>query len=78
MFDYCIIMAGGSGTRLLPASKSKKPKQFLPVSKNTSDTFSYFIVSLHVSHFSLTYLLTLCTVAKKERRVKIGGWKEKS
>ena len=23
MFDYCIIMAGGSGTRLLPASNSR-------------------------------------------------------
>ena len=30
MFDDCIIMAGGSGTRLWPASSSKKPKQFLP------------------------------------------------
>jgi mannose-1-phosphate guanylyltransferase/mannose-1-phosphate guanylyltransferase/mannose-6-phosphate isomerase len=30
MFNDCIIMAGGSGTRLWPASTSKKPKQFLP------------------------------------------------
>ncbi|MDR2608088.1 MAG: mannose-1-phosphate guanylyltransferase [Treponema sp.] len=29
MFDDCIIMAGGSGTRLWPASNSKKQKQFL-------------------------------------------------
>ena len=29
MFDDCIIMAGGSGTRLWPASNSGKPKQFL-------------------------------------------------
>jgi mannose-1-phosphate guanylyltransferase/mannose-1-phosphate guanylyltransferase/mannose-6-phosphate isomerase len=29
MFDDCIIMAGGSGTRLWPASNSKMPKQFL-------------------------------------------------
>jgi mannose-1-phosphate guanylyltransferase/mannose-6-phosphate isomerase len=29
MFDDCIIMAGGSGTRLWPASNSKTPKQFL-------------------------------------------------
>jgi mannose-1-phosphate guanylyltransferase/mannose-1-phosphate guanylyltransferase/mannose-6-phosphate isomerase len=30
MFDYCVIMAGGSGTRLWPLSNSRKPKQFLP------------------------------------------------
>jgi mannose-1-phosphate guanylyltransferase/mannose-1-phosphate guanylyltransferase/mannose-6-phosphate isomerase len=29
MFDDCLIMAGGSGTRLWPASSSVKPKQFL-------------------------------------------------
>ena len=32
MFDDCLIMAGGSGTRLWPASSSRLPKQFLPVS----------------------------------------------
>ncbi|MDR3247691.1 MAG: mannose-1-phosphate guanylyltransferase [Treponema sp.] len=31
MFDDCIIMAGGSGTRLWPASNSKRPKQFLSI-----------------------------------------------
>ncbi|MDR0404163.1 MAG: mannose-1-phosphate guanylyltransferase [Treponema sp.] len=30
MFDDCIIMAGGFGTRLWPASSSRLPKQFLP------------------------------------------------
>jgi mannose-1-phosphate guanylyltransferase/mannose-1-phosphate guanylyltransferase/mannose-6-phosphate isomerase len=29
MFDDCIIMAGGSGVRLWPASNSGRPKQFL-------------------------------------------------
>jgi mannose-1-phosphate guanylyltransferase/mannose-1-phosphate guanylyltransferase/mannose-6-phosphate isomerase len=29
MFDNCLIMAGGSGTRLWPASSSRLPKQFL-------------------------------------------------
>jgi mannose-1-phosphate guanylyltransferase/mannose-6-phosphate isomerase len=29
MFSDCIIMAGGSGTRLWPASNAAKPKQFL-------------------------------------------------
>jgi mannose-1-phosphate guanylyltransferase len=32
MFDDCIIMAGGSGTRLWPASNSLRPKQFLSIS----------------------------------------------
>ncbi|MDR1506742.1 MAG: mannose-1-phosphate guanylyltransferase [Treponema sp.] len=31
MFNDCIIMAGGSGTRLWPASSSQLPKQFLPL-----------------------------------------------
>jgi mannose-1-phosphate guanylyltransferase/mannose-1-phosphate guanylyltransferase/mannose-6-phosphate isomerase len=31
MFDDCIIMAGGAGTRLWPASTSRKPKQFLAI-----------------------------------------------
>ncbi|MCL2231974.1 MAG: sugar phosphate nucleotidyltransferase [Treponema sp.] len=31
MFNDCIIMAGGSGTRLWPASTSARPKQFLDV-----------------------------------------------
>jgi len=30
MFNDCLIMAGGSGTRLWPASTSSLPKQFLP------------------------------------------------
>jgi len=36
MFDDCLIMAGGSGTRLWPASNSRLPKQFLPASGKTS------------------------------------------
>ena len=30
---YCIIMAGGSGTRFWPASRTKTPKQFMPASE---------------------------------------------
>jgi mannose-1-phosphate guanylyltransferase/mannose-6-phosphate isomerase len=40
MFDDCIIMAGGSGTRLWPLSNSRRPKQFLPISPDdASRTF---------------------------------------
>jgi len=39
MFDNCLIMAGGSGTRLWPASSSAKPKQFLPAAKGGKETF---------------------------------------
>jgi len=36
MFDDCLIMAGGSGTRLWPASSSRLPKQFLPALEKMS------------------------------------------
>ena len=39
MFNYCVIMAGGSGTRLWPASSSRKSKQFLPVQRGKGKTF---------------------------------------
>jgi mannose-1-phosphate guanylyltransferase len=39
MFDDCIIMAGGSGTRLWPASSSKRPKQFLGVPEGGAGSF---------------------------------------
>jgi mannose-1-phosphate guanylyltransferase/mannose-6-phosphate isomerase len=44
MFDECVIMAGGSGTRLWPLSNSMKPKQFLPVP--TDKTNNFFKLSL--------------------------------
>ena len=28
---YCVIMAGGTGSRFWPLSKTKKPKQFLDI-----------------------------------------------
>ncbi|MDR1655920.1 MAG: mannose-1-phosphate guanylyltransferase [Treponema sp.] len=40
MFDDCIIMAGGSGTRLWPASNSKKQKQFLSAGEPVSGVSS--------------------------------------
>jgi mannose-1-phosphate guanylyltransferase/mannose-1-phosphate guanylyltransferase/mannose-6-phosphate isomerase len=39
MINDCLIMAGGSGTRLWPASNSRKPKQFLPAGKDGTDSF---------------------------------------
>jgi mannose-1-phosphate guanylyltransferase/mannose-6-phosphate isomerase len=44
LFDDCIILAGGSGTRLWPASNSSKPKQFLPI-KNTGE-YTFFDAAL--------------------------------
>ena len=38
-FDDCLILAGGSGTRLWPASTSRKPKQFLPADANGKESF---------------------------------------
>ncbi|NQT24831.1 mannose-1-phosphate guanylyltransferase [candidate division KSB1 bacterium] len=46
---YCVIMAGGSGTRFWPRSRDKNPKQFLNISgkrsllKSTLDRFHQFI-----------------------------------
>lgn len=36
MFTDCVIMAGGSGTRLWPASNAKNPKQFLSIPGGSS------------------------------------------
>ncbi len=47
---YCIIMAGGAGTRLWPISRAAKPKQFIGIRgkdktflRNTYDRFAGFI-----------------------------------
>lgn len=40
---YCVIMAGGTGTRFWPVSKAEKPKQFLDV----ADTGSTFLRSTY-------------------------------
>ncbi|MFZ4712097.1 MAG: mannose-1-phosphate guanylyltransferase [Bacteriovoracaceae bacterium] len=42
---YCLVMAGGKGTRLWPESTSKKPKQYMPLHGNKSlieSTFDRF------------------------------------
>ena len=49
MFDNCIIMAGGSGTRLWPASTASKPKQFLSLpraGRSGKDARSFFGAAL--------------------------------
>ena len=49
MFNDCIIMAGGSGTRLWPASTSSRPKQFLGMprsSKAPEDSHSFFMAAV--------------------------------
>ncbi|MDR0601473.1 MAG: mannose-1-phosphate guanylyltransferase [Treponema sp.] len=42
MFNDCIIMAGGFGTRLWPASNSRKPKQFLSIAQDETGGTSFF------------------------------------
>jgi len=39
MINDCLIMAGGSGIRLWPASSSRKPKQFLTAAKGGTESF---------------------------------------
>jgi mannose-1-phosphate guanylyltransferase/mannose-1-phosphate guanylyltransferase/mannose-6-phosphate isomerase len=51
-------MAGGSGTRLWPASSSTKPKQFLPVARDGTETF-----------FSLSLERALRVVAESDGKV---------
>ncbi|MDR2553187.1 MAG: mannose-1-phosphate guanylyltransferase [Treponema sp.] len=46
MFNDCIIMAGGSGTRLWPASSSRMPKQFLPLPVPGVSSGSFFNASV--------------------------------
>ncbi|MDR0554333.1 MAG: NTP transferase domain-containing protein [Treponema sp.] len=46
MFDDCVILAGGSGTRLWPASCRRLPKQFLPVPAGFAGSGSFFSAAL--------------------------------
>jgi mannose-1-phosphate guanylyltransferase/mannose-1-phosphate guanylyltransferase/mannose-6-phosphate isomerase len=58
MINDCLIMAGGSGTRLWPASSSRKPKQFLPAEKDSQNSF-----------FSLSLGRALSVVSENDGRV---------
>lgn len=46
MFDNCVILAGGSGARLWPASHAEKPKQFLPLSQAHGSERTFFHAAL--------------------------------
>jgi mannose-1-phosphate guanylyltransferase/mannose-1-phosphate guanylyltransferase/mannose-6-phosphate isomerase len=58
MINDCLIMAGGSGIRLWPASSSRKPKQFLPAEKGGTESF-----------FSLSLERALWIVSETDGRV---------
>jgi len=58
MINDCLIMAGGSGTRLWPASSSGKPKQFLPAAIGGTESF-----------FSLSLERALRVVSENDGRV---------
>jgi len=58
MINDCLIMAGGSGTRLWPASSSRKAKQFLPAEKDGTESF-----------FSFSLERALQVVSKNDGRV---------
>ncbi|MCL2094071.1 MAG: sugar phosphate nucleotidyltransferase [Treponema sp.] len=46
MINDIIILAGGSGTRLWPASTNKKPKQFLPLPGRAEGALTFFGAAL--------------------------------
>jgi len=45
-FNDCIILAGGSGTRLWPASNSKNPKQFLQIPEQNSRPMNFLTAAI--------------------------------
>ena len=66
--NYCLILAGGVGSRLWPVSRDKRPKQFLDLFGNgrtllqqTYDRVSHFFpaeniyISTNVWYFPLVY-----------------------
>jgi len=60
VINDCLIMAGGSGTRLWPSSSSRKPKQFLPAAEGGTESF-----------FSLSLERALRVVSENDGRVII-------
>jgi mannose-1-phosphate guanylyltransferase/mannose-1-phosphate guanylyltransferase/mannose-6-phosphate isomerase len=84
MFDNCLIMAGGSGTRLWPASSSRLPKQFLPAGGKKSFfslalerafavTSGKVIIITGKSHISHVIADTAKLTADKKKRLLVIG-----
>jgi len=81
MIDHVIIMAGGAGTRLWPASKSSRPKQFMKIGGSDSLLNStikrayalkhrgYIIIVTHIDH--LKPALEECSLLPEDMRKKI-------
>lgn len=81
MIDHVIIMAGGAGTRLWPASKSSRPKQFMKIGGPDSLINStikrafalhhkgFVIIVTHVDH--LKPALDECGLLPEEMRKRI-------
>jgi len=81
MINHVIIMAGGAGSRLWPASHSKRPKQFMKIGgddslivKTIKRGFSlghegYIIIVTHKDHVKLA--LDECSVFPEEKRKRI-------
>ncbi|MBB6480771.1 mannose-1-phosphate guanylyltransferase [Spirochaeta isovalerica] len=81
MIDHVIIMAGGAGTRLWPASTNTRPKQFMKIGGNDSlitsaikrgfalDHRGYVIIVTHRDH--LKPALDECSALPEEMRKRI-------
>jgi len=85
MINDCLIMAGGSGTRLWPLSNSRKPKQFLPASKDGTESFFSLSIERALKVISesdgrviivcgkthLPFIITACSKLKLEEKKRI-------
>jgi mannose-1-phosphate guanylyltransferase/mannose-1-phosphate guanylyltransferase/mannose-6-phosphate isomerase len=81
MIDHVIIMAGGAGTRLWPASTNNRPKQFMKIGGENSLIIStikrafalnhsgYVIIVTHINH--LQPALEECGTLPEEMRKRI-------
>lgn len=81
MIDHVIIMAGGAGTRLWPASKNNRPKQFMKIGGEDSLIIStikrafalkhrgYVIIVTHINH--LKAAIDECSILPEEMRKRI-------
>lgn len=63
--NYCIIMAGGAGTRLWPVSRSSCPKQFIEVG-NTGKSFLRITYERFSKFFPAENILIVTTVKYRD------------